>query len=394
MRFTIVAAIITLIVALLLDLGIYFISRHGGTKPRTLRWFILSSAALYVLLIVAVSLPRRSGSPTLLLVDMWMLYTCFTVIVGKFIFLIFKSLSALPQLFKHKPWKWLAASGLVVAIAVFLTMWWGALINRNRLSVVEVDIPSTEWPESFGGYRIVQLSDLHTGTWASDTAMILRMVDRVNSLRPDLIVITGDFVNRDASELRPFIPVLSRLTAPDGVFGILGNHDYGDYHSWNSPGEKEQDRQLLQHLIHQAGIRLLMNETVMLKSGNDSIALIGVENIGDPPFHVYGSLAKAYPTPSDSVAKILLSHNPAHWTDDIADNRDNNIALTLSGHTHAMQIQIGHFTPGILRYPTPWGLYTDSLGRSLWVNRGIGTVGIPTRIGATPEITLITLSHK
>ena len=191
------------------------------------------------------------------------------------------------------------------------------------------------------------------------------------------------------------VTALSELQARDGVYAILGNHDYGDYSDWATDDAKEADRRHLRDAIGNMGWRLLLNETEMIRRDGDSIAVIGVENIGDPPFHVYGSLAKAYPDVSDNVSKILLTHNPAHWTDSIADNPDINIPLTLSGHTHAMQMEVGGFSPAVFRYPTWGGLYADKDKKhNLYVNIGIGTVGFPARIGATPEITVITLKKK
>ena len=151
---------------------------------------------------------------------------------------------------------------------------------------------------------------------------------------------------------------------------------------------------LMHQLQQQMRWHLLDNETIMLHRGTDSLAVIGVQNVGDPPFPIYGSLSKAYPAISDAAVKVLLSHNPVHWTDSIANRPEVNVALTLSGHTHAMQIACGRFSPAALRYKTWGGLYTDSLGRALYVNIGIGEVAFPARVGATPEITLITLHKK
>jgi len=154
--------------------------------------------------------------------------------------------------------------------------------------------------------------------------------------------------------------------------------------------------QELYRMQHDMGWTLMNNSAHTFHAGPDSLVLIGVENIGDPPFPIYGDLDKAYPGDlADSAFKILLSHNPAHWVDDIAGSPDKNIALTLSGHTHAMQIEVGGFSPGQFRYPTWGGLYSDENGsHSLYVNIGAGTVGVPMRLGATPEITLITLRPK
>ena len=195
------------------------------------------------------------------------------------------------------------------------------------------------------------------------------------------------------TELLPHVSPLSRLTAPDGVISILGNHDYGDYSVWPDLSAKEENIVQMHNLQREKmNWRLLLNETVFIHRGKDSIAVIGVENIGDPPFHKYGSLTKAYPATGDNVVKILLTHNPAHWVDSIADSTQNNIALSLSGHTHAMQMEVAGWSPAVFRYPTWGGIYCDRDGsHKLYVNIGMGTVGFPARIGATPEITIVTL---
>ncbi len=222
-----------------------------------------------------------------------------------------------------------------------------------------------------------------------------RLVDHINSLDPDLIVFTGDIVNRKTDEITPFVEVLGRLHAPDGVIAILGNHDYGDYMTWPSDEAKRENMQMLYDTYDTAGINLLLNQTEWIRRGNDSIAIIGVENIGDPPFPIYGSLSKAYPIPGDSTTKILLSHNPAHWVDSISGNDKARIQLTLAGHTHAMQIEMFGISPAALRYKTWGGLYADSHERhQLYVNIGAGTVGMPMRLGATPEVTLLTLRRR
>lgn len=272
-------------------------------------------------------------------------------------------------------------------------MWWGALFNRFALDVKPVEVTIPNLPESFNDYKIVQISDLHVGTFNTNTAYVEKVVNEINSLNPDLIVFTGDIVNRKTSELMPFIPILSRLHAKDGVISILGNHDYGDYASWKTEAAKQSNLQLMIDSQKRMGWKLLLNETEMINRGTDSIAIIGVENIGDPPFHSYGDLNKAYPTLDDSVTKILLSHNPAHWQADIRGNKDVNIPLTLSGHTHAMQFSMGKISPARLRYKYWGGLYDDKgvTDNRLYVNIGVGTIGFPARIGATPEVTLITL---
>lgn len=347
------------------------------------------------LLLGGIFIPAKEGADGLLLVKMWMLFSFLSIYFAKISGVLFDLIASIPMLFSRRRISALTILGIAAGIIVFCAMWWGALVNRFRIQTIEVEIPVKELPEAFEGYRIAQISDLHVGTFGNDTSFVARLVDEVNASNPDLIVFTGDIVNRRSREFEPFTSVLSRLSAPDGVYAILGNHDYGDYMHWDSESDKKANMRRLYSLYDFTGMRLLRNETQWLHRAGDSIALIGVENIGDPPFRVYGSLTHSYPALNDSATKILLSHNPAHWTDSIASNKDINVALTLSGHTHAMQIEIAGASPAVLRYPKWGGLYADEDSTHLlYVNIGAGTVGMPMRIGATPEITLLTLRRK
>ena len=381
---------------LLIDSYIYrALKRRCKAKwPAVVQWW--SAAVLYMVVLGVLALPFKSGSNQTLLAVMWTVFGYFSIYIPKYLFVIFDLLARVPKLFGRRRLKWLSLTGAVVSCVVFILFWWGALINRFRLDVKEVEIPMAGLPAQFDGYRIVQLSDLHTGTYGNDTTFVSRLVDEVNRLDADLIAFTGDIVNRRSDELTPFVRPLSRLRARDGVISILGNHDYGDYAVWASDSLKQENMQLLLDMQRDMHWDLLLNDTRFIRRGeSDSIAIIGVENIGDPPFHVYGSLPKAYPNTGDSVVKILLSHNPAHWTDDISNHSEHNIGLTLSGHTHAMQMSAGRISPAVFRYPTWGGLYADADSTHLlYVNIGEGTVGMPARIGATPEITLITLKKK
>lgn len=328
--------------------------------------------------------------------EMWLLVYYLSIVFSQIVFIVFDLAAKIPCLFGKKRIKVLSYVGIALGSLTFLTIWWGALINRYRLDVVPVEVSIQGLPDSFDGYTIVQISDLHVGSYAGDTTFVSRMVDRINELRPDLIVFTGDLVNRHSLEAEPFMPVLSRLSAPDGQFAVLGNHDYADYfYSTSEIDKKLADRRHLHRLYAGSSLRLLSDEHVILRRGNDSIALIGVQNIGTDRFPAYGSLNLAYPDISDSTVKILLSHDPAHWHHDIADNTDSNIALTLSGHTHAMQTRIFGISPASMIYDNYEGLHADKAKRQqLYINIGIGTVGTPMRIGATPEITFITLKKE
>ena len=381
MRIPLLFLITVIVLSLLVDGYIYIMVRRRCVSKVPARLQLVSAVLLYMALIVGVSMPRRSGDDGSLLFIMWVLFGYMTFIMPKLVFVVVDAVALLPVLWHGRRWRWLS-----------LAMWLGALVNRFRVDVREVDFEFPHLPAAFDGFRIVQISDLHVGTYGDDDRFVRKLVGVINGLHPDAVMFTGDIVNRHSSELIPFVDALSGIEAPYGVFSILGNHDYGDYADWPSEADKAADVAALCAMQESMGWKLLLNQTEFMHSGRDSIAVIGVENIGDPPFRIYGSLHKAYPAVGDSVSKILLSHNPAHWTDSIAGHDDVNIALTLSGHTHAMQIEVAGMSPAALRYATWGGMYGDEAGRhALYVNIGAGTVGMPMRLGATPEITLITL---
>lgn len=392
MRIPLLFLITVIVLSLLVDGYIYIMVRRRCVSKVPARLQLVSAVLLYMALIVGVSMPRRSGDDGSLLFIMWVLFGYMTFIMPKLVFVVVDAVALLPVLWHGRRWRWLSLTGGVIAIVAFLAMWWGALVNRFRVDVREVDFEFPHLPAAFDGFKIVQISDLHVGTYGDDDRFVRKLVGVINGLHPDAVMFTGDIVNRHSSELIPFVDALSGIEAPYGVFSILGNHDYGDYADWPSEADKAADVAVLCAMQESMGWKLLLNQTEFIHSGRDSIAVIGVENIGDPPFRIYGSLPKAYPAVGDSVSKILLSHNPAHWTDSIAGHDDVNIALTLSGHTHAMQIEVAGMSPAALRYAIWGGMYGDEAGRhALYVNIGAGTVGMPMRLGATPEITLITL---
>lgn len=394
MRFPILLALILLAVNSAVDVCLYRIIRyscHNRLWARLQKW---SSVLLAIVILAMVCLPKRNGSDESLVLIMWILFAYVTIYVPKYIFLIFRAIGSLPLLWHADRWRWTSLMGIVVGVVSFATLWWGALINRLNIDVNEVEVRIPNLPADFDGFTIAQISDLHVGTFGDDTTFVSMLVDSINSLNPDLIVFTGDIVNRRSEEFKPFIRLLRRLHAPFGVFSIMGNHDYGDYSDWPSESDKRQDVRNLWKMEADADMIMLNNSFRWLRSESDSIALIGVENIGDPPFRVYGDLSEAYPDISDNNVKILLSHNPAHWEDDIEDNMDTNVALTLSGHTHAMQMSFFGWSPAAFRYRNWGGLYADSRGQQLYVNIGAGTVGMPFRIGATPEITLFTIRQN
>lgn len=378
-------------------------------RKRKSRWsvaFAVFSILVLALFTVAICIPHRNQDQDLQ-AKMWLLYSFMTVFFSQLIYLICSLLGFISLLVGRPRCNTGLWIGLPLALLTFLMMWWGALVGRKQIEVNDVEIVSPKIPESFDGYRIVQFSDLHVGTWGTDTTFVSNLVDSINSQRPDLIVFTGDIANRKSDEVKPFVATLSRLKAKDGVFAVLGNHDYGDYIVWKSPEEKIENMRELKEYYSSMGWKLLNNNrSFIVNEKGDSVVLIGVENWGEPPFRQYGVMEKAYPLSPDSAFnvndrrfKILLSHNPEHWNRKIS--KTTNIDLTLSGHTHAMQIMfsVGPFrwSPSGYKYEQWGGLYERESERGeklrLYVNIGSGEVGLPMRIGATPEITTFILRH-
>ena len=277
-----------------------------------------------------------------------------------------------------------------LAVVSFFNILYGTLAGITRFDTKEVEYRSANIPEGFDGYRIVQISDIHIGSWQGNPEPIKQLVDLVNGQKPDLIVFTGDLVNQQSHELDGFQEILSQLYAPDGVYSILGNHDYGSYYHWQSPKAEIAN---LDYLIRQQkamGWKLLNNEHDILHHKGDSIALIGVENDGEPPFSQFADLPQAMQG-TEGMFQILLSHNPTHWRREVLPRSD--ISLMLAGHTHAMQgILFGHSLAELI-YPEWRGMYYEGK-RALYVNIGIGYVGLPFRFGAWPEITVLKLVRE
>ena len=278
---------------------------------------------------------------------------------------------------------------LAIALISAATILYGATEGKQHFEVKEVDILSEDLPECFDGYRIVQISDIHVGSWGTNTRPLQRAVHIINGLQPDLIVFTGDLVNNLASELDVFIPVFSQLKAKQGIYSVLGNHDYSTYIQWEFPYQQAAELDSLKAKQAQMNWQMLNNRHVKLYVKKDSIALIGVENSGRPPFPDHAQLNSAL-AGTEGMFKILLSHDPSHWRREILTETD--IQLTLAGHTHNMQTSLFGLSPAAFVYPEHSGLYKED-GQMLYVNIGLGHLLYPMRLGAWPEITLLTL-HK
>lgn len=414
MRLPFFFVVILAVVAILVDLYILkdireFTKRRNKKWPRNIYFAVM--AIEYILLIAILCLPVRSEDSDILPL-MWLLYSFLSLLIPKIIYFFFSVIGrTIKAILRRKTEeggylsKWGSITGAILGFISFIVLWWGVFFTRTNIQVNEVEITSETLPDAFNGYKIVQISDLHVGTWGENTKFVEKLVERINGLNADLVVFTGDIVNRRTDELKPFIDVLSQLKGKDGVISVLGNHDYGDYIDWKNEEAHKANNRLLAEWERKMGWRLLNNEHEFISRGNDSIVVIGVENWGEPPFPEYGKLTKAYPAESDSGInlkdsrfKILLTHNPEHWNREVL--KISNIDLSLSGHTHAMQMMFSlgnwKWSPSVFKYSRWGGLFTelnsDGKKMNLYVNIGSGEVGMPSRIGtAYPEITVITL---
>jgi uncharacterized protein len=270
---------------------------------------------------------------------------------------------------------------------------YGVVRGAYKYRVHKVTVPSADLPEAFHGFKIVQLSDIHTGSFL-DNGPLHRAFDIVMQQGADMILVTGDLVNNEAKETIGYEEVYTKLKAPHGVFSVLGNHDYGDYVKWNTPAEKLANLEELKRVQEGCGWKLLINEHVPVEKNGEKIALLGVENWGSSMhFPKYGKLDQAHAGTQDYSFKILMSHDPSHWDKQVStEYRDIN--LTLSGHTHGMQmgIEIPGFKWSPVKYLYKYwaGLYRQN-EQYLYVNRGLGFLGYPGRLGIWPEITVIEL---
>jgi len=266
--------------------------------------------------------------------------------------------------------------------------------NKYNYQIRRVRLAYDNLPVSFRGLKIVQLSDIHSGSF-SDPVAVRKGVDMVMAEKPDLILFTGDLVNDAAVEMKDYAAIFARLRAPMGVFSTLGNHDYGDYMWWETPELKKANLDHLKQIQHEMGWRLLVNEHVALERGGEQIALIGIENwSAKARFPKYGKMSEAYPGAEKYPFKILMSHDPSHWDAEVRPHYPD-IDLALAGHTHGMQfgIEIPGFKWSPVQYVyKQWaGLYEEGK-QKLYVNRGYGFIGYPGRVGIMPEITVIELA--
>lgn len=288
--------------------------------------------------------------------------------------------------------QFLSQAALVATAIPFGAMAYGIISGAHDYRVKRISLKLPNLPKEFDGLRIAQLSDIHSGSFFNKTA-VKGGVEMALNEKPDVIFFTGDLVNNESSEVREYIDVFNKLRAPLGVYSVTGNHDYGDYKSWESKAAKQQNFKDLVEAHRLLGFDLLMNENRIIEQGGEQLAVIGIENWGAGRFSKYGKLDLAHKGTEEAATKILLSHDPSHWDAQVRP-QFKDIDLMLSGHTHGFQfgVEIGGFkwSPSQYAYKQWAGLYTDD-HQHLYVNRGFGYLGYPGRVGMPPEITVIEL---
>jgi len=283
--------------------------------------------------------------------------------------------------------------GVGLSSTLFFSLLYG-FGNKYNYKVIKKKIALKGLPSSFKGFKIIHISDIHSGS-LKDKAAVLKGIELIEKQNADLVLFTGDLVNDRASEMHDWMDVFGKINAPHGVYSTLGNHDYGDYVKWDTVEEKKQNLEALKKVHHDLGWRLLMNENTSIEKNGEKIKIVGIENWGAKArFPKYGKMDLAMQGVSKEDVAILLSHDPSHWEAEVIP-KYSSVQLTLSGHTHGMQF--GLENPYFKWSPVQWvykqwaGIY-DNKDQQLYVNRGFGFLGYPGRVGILPEITLIELT--
>ena len=310
---------------------------------------------------------------------------------------IYAYFSKIPDQNQFLPQRRKLISQIAVGLAAipFTSLLYGMFRGKYNFKVLTYELEYDDLPEAFEGFKITQISDIHSGSF-DNPKKVQYGVDLVNAQGSDVVFFTGDLVNNKADEIFPWIETFKKINAKHGVYSVLGNHDYGDYMRWESPEAKKKNMQDLEKAQKQMGWDLLLNQSRFIEKDGQRIAVIGVENWGSG-FKQVGDLNKALTDVSEKDFKILMSHDPSHWEAEVLPH-PFKIHLTLSGHTHGMQFGIE--IPGWIKWsPVKWrykqwaGVYQESDQR-LNVNRGFGYLAYPGRVGIWPEVTVITLTKS
>lgn len=346
---------------------------HAGVDawplPLAVAWWIPSFLILLAELGLQLGLCHRASVRVLFSL---LLFS----VVPKVVFILFDA---------FLPW-YLA---LLPALALMGCFLYGFVVGWQRLEVRNVTCSSPDLPPYFDGYKILHFSDFHLGSFPKGADFVRRMVERANAEDVEMMLFTGDLVNDCAMEVEPYLEELGQLHAPDGIFSVWGNHDYCEYNTHHSLRDLRRNRRQLFAFQEQMGWRQLMNEHVTVSHGMASIEIVGVENAGQPPFSNRSNLRKAMKGIEKGAFKIVLTHDPHHWRKEVLKT---GAQLTLAGHTHAGQLAMGKASPVRLAF-REWGGEYRQGNQMLYVSSGLGG-SLPFRLGAWPEMTVITLKRE
>ena len=387
---------------------------YQAIKTVTSNKWILTAYFLFVVFIIGnvllqtLVLERSTSTEPRLMYAIGFFITLFTFQVLVTIFLLGEDILRLPQgvysyftkmpdqiQFLPKRRKFISQIALGLAAIPFASLLYGMYRGKYNYKVFSYELEYDDLPEAFEGFKMVQISDIHSGSF-DNPEKVEYGVDLVNAQQADVVFFTGDLVNNKAEEVKPWIKIFKKIQAKHGVFSVLGNHDYGDYTKWKSPQAKQENMKSLYEAQKEMGWDLLLNQSRFIEKEGDRIAVVGVENWGSG-FKQVGDLNKALQDVENHDFKILMSHDPSHWEAEVLSH-PFKIHLTLSGHTHGMQFGIE--IPGWIKWsPVKWrykqwaGIYEKAKQR-LNVNRGFGYLAYPGRVGMWPEVTVITLTKR
>lgn len=398
--------IVLISILLIAEIGSYFAIRTFFLEQKSqLKWFnwiwFVSTILIYAFVFGSRMMQNNYAKN-------WMVNIFFLVLIAKLVialaFLITTGIQFIKGIFASKTAaskvatdlgrrQFAAKLALGFAALPLGTMAWGLVKTAYDFKIHRPKIKFSNLPKAFHGLKIVQISDIHTGSLQGNH-QLQKAFDLIKAEKPDVIFFTGDIVNNRTDEAFPYIPILSLLSAPLGVYSILGNHDYGDYEQWENAEAKAYNMKQMHDLHEKLGWKLLLNEHVELEKDGEKIGVLGIENWGaNLNFKKYGKFTEAKKGSEHLPFKILLSHDPSHYNAEIKDQH-TDIDLTLSGHTHGFQfgIEIPGFkwSPSQYIYPQWAGLYPNG-NQHLYVNRGLGCLGYMGRVGIRPEITVIEL---
>jgi len=389
----------TLIIALIIleVLTIMVLKDHFSHLSR--KWFYLSlsvhiliSIMLWYVIVASITFKGYFDSPSNISMHLNMSGMIVAAGITRFILSFFHYTGKLIRFRKRGHIRGLTNAGIGTAGVILLIIFLGTIRGKYNVKTENVTVMVKGMDKGLNGLKIVQISDLHLGGFYNHTSMMLKVVETINSFNPDLVFNTGDFVSYGWREFNGFDTILLKTSSHYGKYAILGNHDMGTYYPGSSSGDRKAIARKVDDLAEASGYTVLNDENVILDINGSEVALIGVETYGRHPDIIHGDLTKASVGTDSADLKILLAHDPNQWEEDVTGKTD--IDLTLSGHTHGMQIGIitkrFRWSPSKYFYPNWGGLYRNGK-QVLYVNRGLGVMGVPFRIWMPPEITVITL---